>query len=165
MDAVARHRLEIMSVELDKITRRILALLQQNNQLTSEEIGEAVGISASTVQRRIKYLRESKIIERDVSILSPELLGRRLMAVIQIEMERENPNVLGELKKAMSGRPEVMQCYYVTGEADFIAIVTFADMLEFEKFCEEHLLGNKNIKRFHTSVVVSRVKVGLAVPI
>lgn len=154
-----------LDVTLDNITRRILALMQNNNQLTSEEIGEMVGISASTVQRRIKALRESKVIARDVSVLSPELINRRIMTIIQIEMERENPNVLGELKKTMASRQEVMQCYYVTGESDFILIVTFADMMEYEKFCEDHLLGNKNIKRFHTSVVVNTVKFGLNIPI
>ena len=152
-------------MELDKISRRILSLLQDNNQLTSEEIGDKVGISASTVQRRLKKLRSARIIEQDVSIISMEEVGNRLMVIMEIEMERENPNVLSELKTTMSKREEVMQCYYVTGKADFIVLMTFADMQSFERFCEDYILGNKNIKKFYTSVVVSRVKFGLTFPV
>jgi Lrp/AsnC family leucine-responsive transcriptional regulator len=80
-------------------------------------------------------------------------------------MERENPNVLNELKSSLSAREEVMQCYWVTGKSDFVLIMTFSDMSAFERFCEEHFINNKNVKRFYTNVVVSRVKFGLSVPI
>ena len=150
---------------LDNLTRKLLTLIQKNNLLTSQEIGEEIGLSASTVQRRLKQLRASKVIEKDVSIISPDLIGRRMMAIVMLEMERENPNVLSELKCSLSAREEVMQCYWVTGKTDFVLIMTFLDMPAFERFCEEHFVNNNNVKRFYTSVVVSRVKFGLSVPI
>lgn len=152
-------------MELDKISRKMLCLLQDNNQLTSEEIGDKVGISASTVQRRMKKLRSANIIEKDISVISMKEVGNRFMVIMEIEMERENPNVLSELKTTMSKKEEVMQCYYVTGKSDFIVLMTFADMSSFERFCEDYILGNKNIKKFYTSVVVSRVKFGLKIPL
>jgi Lrp/AsnC family transcriptional regulator, leucine-responsive regulatory protein len=153
-------------VRFDNITRKLLAVVQKNNNLTSEAIGRMVGISASSVQRRLQKLREQGVIESEVAVLSPELLGQRLMVIVDIEMERENPTVLGELKKTMLRREEVMQCYYVTGRAaDFVVILTLPDMPAYEKFCEEVIFSNKNIRKFFTSVVISRVKVGLSVPI
>jgi len=152
-------------MSFDRITRKLLALLQQNNQLTSEAIGQIIGISASTVQRRLQNLRKSKVIEADVSILSPELLGQKLMVIMDLVVEREDPSVLSDLRKIMSLRKEVMQCYYVTGrEADFVLITTFPDMQAYEKFCEDVIISNKNIKRFYSSIVIKRVKYTLSIP-
>jgi len=152
-------------MHFDKITRKLLALLQENNQMTSEAIGQIVGISASTVQRRLQNLRKSKVIEADVSVLSPELLGQKLMVIMDIEVEREDPSVLSDLRKIMSLREEVMQCYYVTGRAaDFVVILTFPDMQAYEKFCEDVIISNKNIKKFYTSIVIRRVKFSLSIP-
>ena len=151
--------------EFDNLTRKLLSLIQKNNLLTTQEIGVEIGLSASTVQRRLKHLRASKVIEKDISVLSPELVGRRMTVIVELEMERENPNVLRELKSSLSAREEVMQCYWVTGRSDFILVMTFPDMSAFETFCVENFVDNKNVKRFFTSVVISRVKFGLSIPV
>ena len=152
-------------MKFDKVTKKIMALVQEDNQLTNEKIGKIVGASPSTVQRRLKKLRSLNIIEKDISVLSPKLIGQQTIVIMEIEMERENPNVLRELKMTMSKKNEVMQCYYVTGRADFIAIMVFSDMEKYEKFCDDYITGNKNIKKYYTSVVISRLKYGLSLPI
>lgn len=150
---------------LDRLARRILSLVQQCNQISTESIGQTIGISASTVQRRLHGLRSRGIIEADVSIISPEKVGRTLLIILEVEMERENPIVLSEFKKMMLQRPEVMQCYYVTGKSDFVLMLSFTDMPAFEEFSEKYILSNKNVRKFLTNVVISKVKYGLTIPI
>lgn len=85
--------------------------------------------------------------------------------IVEVTLERERPDILDEFKTSMRATPEVMQCYYVTGEIDFILMVTARDMTQYEAFTNRFFFNNPNVRRFHTLVVMDRVKVGLSVPI
>lgn len=150
---------------IDQLDAKILNLVQQNNRLTVEKIGEQVGLSASACQRRLGRLREDKIIRSDVAVVDPARVGKKLTMIIDVTVEREKPDIMAKFKDAMRAHPQVMQCYYVTGDKDFILVVTVRDMEEFEAFQTEFCTDNPGIGRFSTSVVVDPVKVGLAVPI
>jgi DNA-binding Lrp family transcriptional regulator len=77
-------------IELDDFDRKILVELQQNNLISAERLGAKVGLSASAVQRRMKRLRDGKVIRADVSVLEPEAIGRPLKVVVEVSLEREN---------------------------------------------------------------------------
>lgn len=153
------------SKELDVVDRQILALVQENNLLTSDQLAEKVGASASTIQRRLKRLRSDGIIMRDISVLSPEQLNKRLMVLVEVMLEAENPTTLSQFRRQIAEREEVMQLYYVTGRNDFFMIMTFETMADFDTFTEEYFTHNPIIKRFTTSVVVKRIKYTLKIPI
>ena len=150
---------------IDKLDAKILNLVQQNNRLTVEQIGNRVGLSASACQRRLGRLREEKVIRGDVAVVDPAKIGKMLTMIVDVTVERERPDVITKFKDAMRAHPQVMQCYYVTGDKDFTLIVCMRDMEEFETFQTDFCTSNPMISRFSTSVVVDPVKVGLAVPV
>jgi len=150
-------------VELDDFDRRLLDALQEDNRRTGEELAALVGLSPAACLRRVQRLRDEKVIERDVSILAPEALGRRLTMVVLVTLEREGPDFVDSFKRAMRRAPEVMQCYYVTGAADFVLVLTADDMADYEDFTRRHLF-ERNVRRFETMAVMDRVKTGSAIP-
>ncbi len=150
---------------MDEFDISILNLVQHNCRLTAEQLSKKVGLSPSACQRRLTKLRDIGVIEREISVIAPETVGRQLMMVVEVTLEREHPNIMSEFKNSMKATPEVMQCYYVTGEVDFILILTARDMQHYERFTQQFFFDNPNIRRFHTMVVMDRVKQGLSVPI
>ncbi len=154
-----------MPDHLDDIDKKILEILQRNNRLSADELGERTGISRSSVQRRIKRFRDEGIIEADVSVLSTKAVGRPMTFIVEVELERERTDLLDEFRRSMLALDDVQQCYYVTGHTDFILIVTSTDMTAYEEFSRQVFTDNPNIRRFHSNVVVNRVKAGLQVPV
>ena len=109
--------------ELDEYDKKLLRALQQNNKVTAEELGLRVSLSTSAVQRRLKRLRDEKIIEADVSIISPLAVGVGITCVVDVILEVGNSKAVDNFKTIMQGCLEVMQCYYVTGTYDFVLLV------------------------------------------
>ncbi|UCI31937.1 Lrp/AsnC family transcriptional regulator [Mesorhizobium sp. B4-1-4] len=149
----------------DRIDARIMQLVQKNNRLTTDEIGERVGLSSTAVQRRLKKLRESRTIEADVSIISPKAVGRPVSMLVLVSLERERSDIIDRFKQHLRANEEVMSGYYVTGEADFVIVVTATDMEGYEQFTRRFFYENPDIKGFKTMVVMDRVKVGFTIPI
>ena len=150
---------------LDSFDAKLLRLLQQDNRLTADELADKVGLSPSACLRRIKRLRDRGVIESEFAVVSPEAVGRALTMVVEVTLERERPDLIEDFKRAMRSVPEVMMCFYVTGDTDFIIIVTAKTMREYEAFTRRFFFENPNVRRFLTYVVMDRVKVGLAIPI
>jgi Lrp/AsnC family transcriptional regulator, leucine-responsive regulatory protein len=152
-------------MELDAFDLKLLSILQLSTRGTAEELAQQVGLSPSACLRRVRRLREGGVIEAEVAVLAPRKVGRELTMVVQVALERERADIMDAFKRAMRATPEVMQCFYVTGDIDFILIVTMPSMEEYELFTDRFFFQNPNVRRFTTMVVMDRVKVGLAVPI
>lgn len=152
-------------MELDAIDRRILREMQRNNRLSSDQLGEIVGLSATACQRRLKRLRAEKVIEADVSIVSPRAAGRPLTTLVQVSLERERADIIDRFKASIRATPEIMTGYYVTGDADFVLVVTAQSMEDFEQFTRRFFYENQDIKGFKTMVVIDRVKAGFELPL
>jgi Lrp/AsnC family leucine-responsive transcriptional regulator len=150
---------------MDHFDAKLLNLVQNNNRLTAEQLSQAVGMSPTACQKRLRKLRETGVIAADISVLAPEAVARWLTLIVEVTLERERAEFLDAFKKTMLQLPEVMQCYCVTGDADFILVMTARDMKEYEDFTRQHFFGQSNVMRFRTSVVMDRVKVGLVVPV
>ena len=150
---------------LDGFDRKILELVQCSNRTTSEEIADRVGLSPAAVQRRLKRLREQRVIRADVSVVDRKSVGRPMTFVVLVSLERERADLIDAFKTAMKSVPAVQQCYYVTGSSDFILIVTAEDMDEYERFTRSTFFDNANVRSFQTNVVMDAVKVGLTVPV
>jgi DNA-binding Lrp family transcriptional regulator len=151
--------------DLDDFDREILRRLQVDARVTGEQISAAVHLSAAAVQRRIQRLRKLGVIVAEVVIVDPAAVGQAMSFIVGVELERERADMLEAFRKTARADPNVQQCYYVTGSADFILVVLARDMADFEAFTRRVLFDNPNIRRFTTSVVMSRDKVGHAVPI
>lgn len=152
-------------MELDRIDARLLAELQRNNRVSSEDLGELVGLSSTGIQRRLKRLRSSGIIEADIAVVSPKAVGRDVMMLVMVSLERERADIIDTFKHSIRTTPEIMSGYYVTGDADFVLVVTTRNMEEYEQFTRQFFYNNPNIKGFKTMVVMDRVKAGFSIPI
>jgi Lrp/AsnC family transcriptional regulator, leucine-responsive regulatory protein len=150
---------------LDEYDKNLLRLLQQNNRLTTDELSREVNLSQSAVQRRLTKLRNEKIIEADVSIISPQAVGIGITCVVDVILHEGSSKAIDKFKIAMQSHPEVAQCYYVTGTYDFVLIVHTRDMQHFEAFSKNHLMDNPNLKHFYTHVVMDRVKVSYGITV
>ncbi len=151
--------------QLDQFDVAILNQLQDDNRVTSEVIAERVGLSPTACQRRIKRLRAQGTIAQEIAVLEPDLIGGRLTLVVQVILARGRADIVDAFKREIQAIPEVQQCYYVTGEADFILIVTAEDIAAYERFTRRVFRDNANIQKFHTNVVMEPVKVGLRIPL
>jgi len=151
--------------KLDSFDLKILELIQVNNKITSQVLAKKVGLSSSACQRRINAMRKAKIIKKDVSVIDQNIIGRQITIVVQVLSDKEGVEYSEEFKKLMIKAPEVMQCYYVTGDYDYVLIATFKDMGEYEIFTKKYFLENSNIKRFSSMVVMNRVKENLSIPL
>lgn len=150
---------------LDEYDKKLLRLLQQNNKLTTEELSAKVSLSQSAIQRRITKLRNEKIIEADVSIISSSAIGMAITCIVDVVLHEGSSKGIEKFKQAMSNCTEVAHCYYVTGSYDFVLIVNTRDMSHFEVFSKTQLMDNPNLKHFYTHVVMDKVKVGYGVVI
>lgn len=151
--------------DLDAFDLKILDILQHNNATPQREIGEAVNLSAPAVQRRIKRMEESGVIAANVAVIDPGKVGRPITVIVEVEVESERIDLLDATKASFAAASEVQQCYYVTGEADFVLIVTVASMGEYEALTRRLFFANPNIRRFRTLVAMDRVKAALTVPL
>lgn len=151
--------------QLDRADLAILQVIQKNCRYTSEELGELVNLSPSSCQRRLKRLRTEKVIESEVAIVSPKLLGRSMTMIVLVSLERERSDIIDKFKRSIRDRREVMMGYYITGDADFMLVVTANDMEDYESFTRRFFYGNPDIKGFKTLVVIDRVKAGFEFPI
>ena len=148
-------------MKLDNYDLKLLTLLQKDVRTSIDKLSETIGLSTASIQRRLKRLRDNKVISAEVAVVSPKAVGQLMTFIISIELERDNIESLRKFKKRIENEPRVQQCYYVTGESDFILIICARDMEEFDRFTQELFFDVSNVRRYRTSVVMERTKVSL----
>ncbi len=153
--------IENAQTSLDTADRRILAEVQRDLRRSPEGIAEAVGISVSSYRRRLKRLRASGIIEREVALVSAGRLG--IEVIVMVSLNEERGVEYDRLKRSYRASPRVMQCHSVTGDADLILHVHMPDMASFEEWIEANIIQDPAVKRCTSHVVYSRVKFDTAV--
>jgi Lrp/AsnC family transcriptional regulator, leucine-responsive regulatory protein len=153
------------SITLDAFDLAILNILQRDNSTPQRVIGEAVSLSAPAVQRRIRRMEEAGVIQANVAVIDPAQVGQAITIFVEVEVISETAELIDSAKREFTSVPEVQQCYYVTGEADFVLVVVVPTMTAYEALTRCLFFGNNNVKRFRTFVAMDRVKVGLAVPL
>jgi Lrp/AsnC family transcriptional regulator, leucine-responsive regulatory protein len=150
---------------LDEFDLKILSILQKNNLTSQRDIAEQVALSAPAVHRRVQRLQSLGVISSNVAVIEPEKVGRLITLIVEVMVESEQVEELTKLKAVFASAAEVQQCYYVTGESDFVLVVTTRDMKEYEELTQRLFFGHRNVKRFRTFVVMDRVKATLSVPV
>ena len=154
-----------MPAQLDAFDRKILDILQRDNTTPQRTIGEAVNLSAPAVQRRIKRMTEEGVIRANVAVVDPAAVGQAITIFVEVEVISETAEQIEQAKREFASAPEIQQCYYVTGEADFVLVIIVSSMADYEALTRRLFFGNNNVKRFRTFVAMDRIKVGLSVPI
>ncbi len=154
-----------MPTELDRFDRRILAILQVDARRAAELIGAQIGLSASAVQRRIARLREEGVIVAEVAVVDAKRTGRPLTLIVDVEVERERPELLASLKQWIAAEPAVQEAWYVTGAGDYVLVVSARDVEDYDALMQRMVAENANVRKFTTRVALGTLKRGLLVPV
>jgi Lrp/AsnC family transcriptional regulator, leucine-responsive regulatory protein len=152
----------------EKITatdREILRIVQEDARATVEEIAAKTGLSTSSAQRRLQRLREEKVILGEVSIIDPKKLGLGVTLLVELELERDRPELMVNLHHWITKTPEVQEAWCITGRGDYTLVVVCGSIEEFDGLAERLMNENPNIRKFTTNVVLKTLKRGLALPL
>lgn len=145
-------------IDLDRIDKKILQLMQANARISNLELADSVGLSPTPCSRRVKRLEESGLIDRHVTLLNPRALGLNLTAMIGISMDRHTPDRFEKFEQAIASLPEVLECLIVTGQsADFLLKVVVRDMQHYEQFLLGQLTRLDGVTGVHSSFVLREI--------
>ena len=134
------------NITLDEIDRRILNALQIDASQTNSELALAVHVSAPTCLRRVKHLTESGVIERQVAIVAPQLVGARLTAIVEITLDVQAAERMAAFEQLVADEAAVLQCYRVSPGPDFVLMVQVADMPAYHALAHRVFTAHANVR-------------------
>jgi Lrp/AsnC family leucine-responsive transcriptional regulator len=146
-------------IDLDDIDRRIVAALQADGRLPIVDLADKVGLSATPCQRRVKRLEGEGVITRYAALVSPLAVGLGLQALVQVTLDDHSEKTVEAFESAIRARPEVVACYAVTGDMDFLLHVLATDLASFSDFA---LLRMPGVRGTRSSFIMQAVKSDLA---
>ena len=152
-------------MQLDPTDLRILAELQENAKLTNAELASRVHLSASPCLTRVRALEQAGVIGRYVTLLDPKAIGLTVSVFIQISLDRQVEPALERFEQAVAQFPEVMECYLMTGDADYLLRVVVTDLAELERFIVTRLSRIEGMANIRSSISLKRVKYQTALPL
>ena len=155
----------MLEVALDRTDLRILDVMQHNGRLSNQEIAERVSLSPSPCLRRIRRLEELGVIRGYVALLEPKKLGLGLLAYVSIKLEKRGKSPMDEFKARVQTWPEVVACYAMTGEMDYLLRVHVGDLEHFSRFVMEQLLKQPGVVDVKSSFALERIKDTTALPL
>jgi len=153
------------SQPLDFIDLKILEQLQKNGRMPNVELARAVHLSPSPCLARVRALEASGHIARYVTLLDPLKLGLTVSVFIQVRLEKQVERALEAFEQAMRGRPEVMECYLMTGDADYVLRVVVPDVQALERFIVDFLSRVPGVGNIKSSFALKQVKYQTALPL
>ncbi len=144
-------------MKLDQIDRKILHHLQENARITNADLAEKVGLSPTPCLRRLRRLESEDIIKGYHTEVNREALGIGVTVVIMIKLEREDEASLRSFEAEISERPEVVECFLVTGKFDYFLRVIIPNLVDYEAFLSETLLRMNNVASVESSFTLRQV--------
>ena len=156
----------IMTIwRLDAVDRKILLELQSDGRMSNQDLSEKVGLSPSPCLRRLKHLESERVITRYVALVDPDRLGLGVTAFIRIRLDQQDDRHLENFERAVAEFPEVMDCYLMTGDADYQLRIVVPDLKAFEDFLRHKLTRVKGVGQVTTSFALRPVVYKTALPL
>ncbi len=152
-------------MELDAIDARILTELQSDGGLTNAELAERVGLSPSPCLRRVKILADAGVIKKRVALVDGNAIDLKVSVFIHVTLEKQIEENLSAFEAAVEARPEVVECYLMTGESDYLLRVVVPDLEAYERFLMEHLTRIPGVSNIKSSFALNQVKYSTALPL
>jgi Lrp/AsnC family transcriptional regulator, leucine-responsive regulatory protein len=152
-------------MQLDAIDLKILAELQQDSSLTNVELARRVHLSPSPCLIRVKALESSGVIQRYVALADPKLLGLGLNVFISISLKEQTREALAEFERRIAEHEDVMECYLMTGDSDYLIRVAVADIAALEHFILNQLTPIPGIEKIRSSFALKQVRYKTALPL
>ncbi len=150
---------------LDRFDRQLLNFVQEDAGQTTERLAEQIPLSPSAIQRRLRRLREEGVIAREIAVVDAAKVGPSTLFVVSLKVASERPELLAELRSWLAAQAQVQQAFYVTGEADFVLVISAPDTANYDALMTRLVSDNPNVERFTTNVALSVVKRGLTIPV
>jgi Lrp/AsnC family leucine-responsive transcriptional regulator len=150
---------------LDAIDRKILSQLQSDGRITMQQLADKVGLSVSPCHRRVKLLEERGVITRYIATVDQKSLGLHVSVFISIKLARQKEEDLNRFARAISKWDEVLECYLMTGNRDYLLRVVAADLASYETFLKTKLTRLDGIASIESSFALSQVKYSIALPV
>ncbi len=152
-------------LRLDATDIRILNELQRDAGRTNLDLAAAVGLSPSPCLARVRALESAGVISRRVALLDPARLGPSVSMVVQVTLERQTDALLEAFEKAVDGFPEVMECYLMTGDSDYLLRVVTRDTVAFRDFVIDRLTKAPGVANIRSSIALKQVKYQTSLPL
>lgn len=153
------------NIQLDQIDREILAQLQEDGRMSNQELSERVGLSPSPCLRRLKLLENSGAITRYVALVDPEYVGLAVTAFVRVRLDQQDDRHLAAFETAVTGFAEVMECYLMTGDADYQLRVIVSSLTAFEEFLRHKLTRIEGVGQVTTSFALRPIIYKTAIPV
>ena len=150
---------------LDKIDRRILATLQSDARLRNVELADRVGLSASPCLRRVKRLEDTGVIRGFATLVDPQAVGLPVSVFIQVTLERQIEASLESFEAQIGAWPEVMECYLMTGDSDYLLRVVASDLTAYQEFLMNKLTRVEGVASIKSSFALKRIAYRTALPV
>ena len=150
---------------LDALDRAILTVLQEDARISNAELARRVGLSPSPCLRRVRELETSGVIRRFVTLLEPAAVGLPVSIFVNVTLERQIEGALEGFEAALLDRPEVMECYLMTGDSDYLLRVVVPDLPAYERFLMDHLTRIPGVASIKSSVSLNQVKYRTSLPL
>lgn len=163
MNTQKRH--VVSRFDLDAIDVKILTELQEDASLSNVELAQRVGLSPSPCLARVRALETSGIIARRVTLLDPVSLGANMSVFIQVALEKQVEAQLDTFEEAVQGFSEVMECYLMTGDSDYLLRVVVPDLMALQHFIVEKLSKTAGVANIRSSFALKQVKYKTALPV
>ena len=154
-----------MQEGLDEADLRILAVLQEDSSLSAAEMAKRVGLSQSPCWRRIQRLKDEGFIKREVAIVDRKKLGLNAHIFARVKLSAHGHAQLAEFSRAVHSFPEVLECYVLMGEVDFLLRIVAKDVEAYERFFFEHLSQLPGVQEINSTVALSEIKSSTALPL
>jgi len=150
---------------LDRTDISILNSLQHNARITNAELARSVNLSPTPCFNRVKMMEELGVINRQVTLLDPSVLGLHVNVFIHVSLEKQVEGALKVFEDAIDDRPEVMECYLMTGDADYLLRVLVPDIRALERFILNHLTKIRGVANIRSSFALKQVRYKTALPL
>lgn len=154
-----------MQIDLDRIDLRILEVLQRDSSLSAAEVAERVGLSQSPCWRRINRLQELGVIRERVAHLDAKRLGLNVQVFAQVKLSAHGRQSLPEFEASIREFPEVLECYTLMGEVDFLLRIVTRDVETYEQFFRNHLSQLPGVQEINSRLALSEIKQTTALPL
>jgi DNA-binding Lrp family transcriptional regulator len=150
---------------LDNLDKAILQALQTNGRMSNVELAQRINLSPPATHARIKRLEQRGYIRQYVALLDQESVGYDMLCFVNISLQLHQPEQVEGIREAIRNMPEVLECYHVTGEFDYLLKVVIKNRKDLERFVIDRLTAVPGVARIYTSLVLNEVKSTTALPV